>query len=177
MYALKNLSIVLLKKLFLISTTRLSSMPSAKPCLRRSLWPHRCAHHPLLGKYLFSPNSTPGTEPDALVQPHKPTQESSTANRGAGLGDAQVSAQSADSVALFLLTSTSACTAPGVLRGPPGLCSGDSFSRGLGSVRWGLGFGSSGSEATSLTDVTLIVRVLDKREVGGLQVSCSLSSP
>lgn len=44
-------------------------------------------------------------------------------------------------------------------------------------MRWGLGFSSSGFEPTLLTDVTLIVRVLGKREVGGLQVSCSLSSP
>ena len=58
-------------------------------------------------------------EPDALVQPHKPTQESpAPPDRGAGLGDAQVFAQSADSVTLFMLTSTLACTAPGVLRGP-----------------------------------------------------------
>lgn len=60
---------------------------------------------------------------------------------------------------------------------PLGLGSGDIFSRGLGSVRWVLGFGSSGFEPTLLTDVTLIVRVPGKREVDGLQVRCSLSSP
>lgn len=54
---------------------------------------------------------------------------------------------------------------------------GQLFQETLGSVRWGSGFSSSGFEPTLLTDVTLIVQVLGKREVGDLQVTCSLSSP
>lgn len=169
-HALKNLS--------LISTTRLSVMLHSGPVTILLCSLTLCAHHPLLGKYLSSPNSTPSTEPDALVQPHKPIQESSsTPNQGAGLGDAQVFAQSADSMTLFLLTPTSACTAQELCEAPEACVAGPASQGTLGSVPWGSGFSSSGSEPTLLTDITLIVQVPGKREVGGRRVTSSLSSP
>lgn len=52
-----------LKTLSLVSTTRLSVMLHSGPVTVLLCSLTLCAHHPLLGKYLSSPNSTPSTEP------------------------------------------------------------------------------------------------------------------